>query len=120
MKLLIVIVEDPDKIEPLMDSWYEHNISGATIIDSRGMGHVIADHYSIFSRFSDLTGARGGSYHNNVIFTVIEKEDLLEQAIEDVYNIIGDLNKPDTGLLFTLPIGRVEGLKTPLPDDDHL
>lgn len=119
MKLLVVIVEDPDKIEPLMDSWYEHNISGATIIDSRGMGHVIADHYSIFSRFSDLTGARGGSYHNNVIFTVIENEKLLNKAIEDVYDIIGDLNQPNTGMLFTLPIGQVAGFKTPLSDDDN-
>lgn len=118
MKLLIVIVEDPDKIEPLMDSWYENNISGATIIDSRGMGHVIADNYSIFSRFSDLTGARGGSYHNNVIFTVIEKEEVLEKAIESVYKIIGDLDEPDTGMLFTLPIGQIAGFKTPLSDDN--
>lgn len=118
MKLLIVIVEDPDKIEPLMDSWYEHNISGATIIDSRGMGHVIADHYSIFSRFSDLTGTRGGSYHNNLIFTVIDKEEILEKAIADVYDIVGDLNEPDTGMLFTLPIGQVEGFKTPLSEGD--
>lgn len=117
MKLLIVIVEDPDKIEPLMDNWYENKISGATIIDSRGMGHIIADNYSIFSRFSDLTGARGGSYHNNVIFTIIEKDEVLEKAIEAVYKIIGNLNEPDTGMLFTLPIGRVEGFKTPLSDE---
>lgn len=119
MNLLVVIIEDPNKIEPLLDRWYEHDIAGATILDSRGMGHIISEHYSIFSRFSDLTGTSSESPNNNLIFTVIETEKTLQDAIQDVRDIIGDLSKPNTGMLFSLPVNNVEGFNTPIQDEER-
>ncbi len=117
MHLLVTVVEEPEKIEPILDMLYENDITGATVIDSRGMGHMIADHYSIFSRFSNLTGSHEGETHNNVLFTVIRTEETLERAIEIIKEVIGDLNQPNTGLLFTMRLDRVEGFATPLKDE---
>ena len=114
MHLLVAVIEDPEKMEPILDQFYENGIGGATVLDSMGMGHLIADHYSIFSRFADLTGSQQGSTNSKVMFTVVPTEETLELAIEIIKGVVGDLTQPDTGLLFTLPVGRVEGLDTPL------
>lgn len=116
MKLLVAVIEDTSQIENIMDLFYENDIGGATIINSRGMGHLIAHHYSIFARFSDLTGSEsdGSDIYNNTFFTVIKNDETLQLAIELIEKVVGDLNQPDTGLVFTLPVLEVKGLNTPL------
>jgi len=115
MKLLVAVIEDTTRIDTILDLFYENGIPGATVINSRGMGHVIADHYSIFARFSDLTGSsKGSDVHNSTIFTVIKTDETLQLAIELIEEVVGDLNQPDTGLIFTLPVLDVKGFNTPL------
>ncbi len=116
MKLLVAVIEDTSKIETIMDLFYENDIGGATIINSRGMGHLIAHHYSIFSRFGDLTGSDsdGSDIYNNTIFTVIKNDETLQLAIKLIEEVVGDLNQPDTGLIFTLPVLDAKGFDTPL------
>lgn len=116
VELLVAIIENSEDINPILDSFFEEDIPGATVIDSRGMGHMIADHTSIFSRFTDLTGGEGTSKHNNVLFTVIEEEEKLNRAKEIIKSIVGDLDEPDTGLIFTLPVSSIEGFGTHLTD----
>ena len=53
----------------------------------------------------------------STVMSVIESQETLDQAISLVKNICGDLTQPSTGILFTLPIGRVEGLAPILESD---
>ena len=48
--------------------------------------------------------------YNKTIFTVIEGEERLNNAIEAIRSVVGDLDKPNEGLLFTVPVGQVMGL----------
>ncbi len=116
MELIVAIIENSEDVSPILDRFYEEGIPGATVIDSRGMGHMIADHTSIFSRFSDLTGGEGASKHNNVLLTLVDDEEKIEKAISIIDEIVGDLDKPDTGLVFTIPVDRVAGFNTPLTE----
>lgn len=108
MKLLVVILNRVEKLEEVLEAFVEVGISGATVIDSVGMGHILSEEVPIFLglRFM-FTGAKP---HNKTIFSVIndEKE---EPAINVLQKILGDLNQPGTGVAFTLPIGRAEGIK---------
>ena len=47
--------------------------------------------------------------HNKTIFSVI-KDEKEESVIHLLENILGDLNKQGTGIVFTIPVDRVEGL----------
>lgn len=116
MEMLVAIIENPENINPILDRFFEEDIPGATVIDSRGMGHMIADHTSIFSRFTDLTGGEGASKHNNVLFTIIKEEEQMMQAKEIIKTVVGDLDEPDTGLIFTIPVNSIEGFGTQLTE----
>lgn len=109
MQLLVIVIEKEKHLRPILDEFFAANIPGATVIDSRGLGHIIADHIPIFSHFAELR--KGDVVHNKTIFTVLEKEEEVEKAIEIVESIVGDLREPDTGMLFTIPINKVLGYK---------
>lgn len=108
MKLLILILNKVEKLEEILEGFIEIGISGATIIDSIGMGHVLSEEVPIFAglRFM-FAGARP---HNKTIFSVIREEKEAE-ALALIKKIIGDLNQPGTGIVFTIKLDRVEGLK---------
>ena len=107
MKLLVVIINDRSKLTALLDRYYELGIKGATVIDSQGMGHLIADHVPFFTRFAELNDQKESA--SNTIFSVIKDDSLLNDAIEAVEEVVGDLNESNTGVLFVLPIEYAKG-----------
>jgi nitrogen regulatory protein P-II 1 len=108
MKLLVLILNRVDKLEEVLEGFVEIGITGATIIDSIGMGHVLSEEVPIFLglRFM-FTGAKP---HNKTIISVI-KDKKEKPAIKMLSKILGSLNQPGTGIVFTLPIESVKGMK---------
>ena len=108
MKLLILILNKVEKLEEVLEGFLEAGVTGATIFDSVGMGHIISDEVPIFAGLRFMFA--GAKPHNKTILSVIknEKED---EVIHILRNILGDLDEPGTGIVFTLPLDRVDGLK---------
>jgi hypothetical protein len=50
---------------------------------------------------------------NSTIFSVIESEERLRAAINMITEVCGDMSVPGTGILFTVPLNRVVGLRQP-------
>ena len=111
MKLLVLILNKVEKLEEVLEGYLEVGISGATIIDSVGMGHVLSEEVPIFAGLRFMFA--GSKPHNKIILSVIQDEKE-EEAIRLLGNILGDLGKPGTGIVFSLPVDRVEGLKPEL------
>lgn len=108
MKLLVLILNKVEKLEEVLEGFLELGVTGATIIDSIGMGHVISEEVPIFAGLRFMFA--GAKPHNKMIFSVItdNKED---PVIDVLKKILGDLGQPGTGIVFTMPLDRVEGLK---------
>ena len=108
MKLLILILNKVEKLEEVLEGFIEAGVTGATLFDSVGMGHIISDEVPIFAGLRFMFA--GAKPHNKTIISVIknEKED---EVIHILRNILGDLGEPGTGIVFTLPLDRVDGLK---------
>jgi nitrogen regulatory protein P-II 1 len=108
MKLLVLILNRVEKLEEVLEGFLEVGVTGATIIDSIGMGHVISEEVPIFAGLRFMFA--GAKPHNKMIFSVItdNKED---PVINVLRKILGDLGQPGTGIVFTIPLDRVEGLK---------
>ena len=43
MKLLFIILNSADKLEEVLEGLLEVGVTGATVVDSVGMGHIIED-----------------------------------------------------------------------------
>ena len=108
MKLLVLILNKVEKLEEVLEGFLEVGVTGATIIDSIGMGHVISEEVPIFAGLRFMFA--GAKPHNKMIFSVIT-DDKEDPVITVLKKILGDLGQPGTGIVFTIPLDRVEGLK---------
>ena len=108
MKLLVLFLNKVEKLEEVLEGFVEVGISGATVVDSVGMGHILSEEVPIFAGLRFMFA--GNKPHTKTIFSVMrdEKE---EQVIRLLKKILGDLNQPGTGIVFTISLDRVEGLK---------
>jgi hypothetical protein len=112
--LLVAVVNDPEKVDDILSGYLEIGVTGATVINSEGMGRVLSHDIPIFAGLQTLiTRSRP---QNRTIFSVIG-EDKLDEALALLQEVCGDLNAPATGIAFTLPLDRVVGLAPELGDD---
>lgn len=111
MKLLILILNKVEKLEEVLEGFIEIGITGATVIDSVGMGHILSEEVPIFLGLRFMFA--GAKPQNKMVLSTI-KEEKEEPAINLLKKILGDLNEPGTGIVFTIPVDRVEGLKPEL------
>ena len=108
MQLLLFILNKEEHLEEILEMFLELDINGATIVDSIGMGRILAHDIPIFAGFRNLMqDSRPG---NKTIFTVVS-DDKVEQVVKGIEQICGCLDEPGSGILITLPVSNVIGLK---------
>jgi len=106
MKLLVIVLNKPEKLEEILEGFIEIGITGATIIDSVGMGQILSEEVPIFAGLRFMFA--GAKPYNKTIFSVI-KEEKVEPAIKLLEKILGDLKERGKGIVFVLPVEQVEG-----------
>jgi nitrogen regulatory protein PII len=110
MELLICVINKSELLDEVLSGLLEAGIAGCTVIESQGMGKIISQDIPIFSGFKSLfSGARESNF---TIFSVIKEKEALESAIILIKEIYGSFDEPNAGILFTLPVGRIEGLSS--------
>lgn len=109
MQMLVLVLNNESYLEDLLNELEKKGIKGATIIDSTGMGRVLHsnDDIPIFGGIKFLMNDKRP--FNKTIFTVI-KDNQVEIATKAVKDVVGDLNEPGTGILFTVPVSYCEGI----------
>jgi nitrogen regulatory protein P-II 1 len=106
MKLVIIILNKIELLEDLLEAFLEIGVSGATVLDSVGMGHVISEHIPIFAGLQDAFA--GSSPGNKTILAVVEDE-MVDKVAEVVNDICSNFNEPGSGLMITVPVDKIFG-----------
>lgn len=108
MKLLVFVLHKIEKLEDVLKSFNEQEIKGATIINSTGMAQTLAASDELV--FRTLRQVLDLDRTENRTILVLLKEREVEVAIDAITRVVGDLSKPDTGILFTVPVDFVKGI----------
>jgi nitrogen regulatory protein PII len=107
MQFLILILNREEKLEEILTYFLEEGVSGATIVESEGMGRVLSQEVPIFAGFRDFFAL--SKPFNRTIFSVVPDE-LVEPLGEGIGQILGGWDKTGSGVLLTLPVGRAWGV----------
>jgi len=107
MRLLVAVVHDPEKLDEILSGFVEIGITGATVLNSEGMGSLLSQDIPIFAGLQTLVS--GSRPQNRLILSVIA-EDKVQPVVDLLKDVAGDLDKPATGIAFTLPVDQVFGL----------
>ena len=114
MNVLVVVLNHEEHVRILLERFHEIDVRGATVISSTGMGQLLAADVPIFSTLSKLLSGASDRVENYTVFSVIRTDETLEKAIALVHEVVGDMKAPDSGILFVVPVVRIEGLAAPL------
>jgi nitrogen regulatory protein P-II 1 len=112
VQLLIAVINQEERIEDVLSGFLEIGVTGATVINSEGMGRLLSSEVPIFAGLAALQ--RRTRPRNQTVFAVIEDDAKVERALQLLQEVCGSLDEPGTGIAFTLPVTRVVGLKPEL------
>lgn len=110
--MIMLVLDDVNQCSTILEAWDAQGVGGITILESTGMGRIkklsIRDDIPIMPSLSRLLQTR--EERHRTLFTVVETEEMVDQIIETTEAIIGDMESPNNGVIFVLPVSRVKGL----------
>ncbi|MCL7926439.1 MAG: hypothetical protein M8860_08230 [marine benthic group bacterium] len=114
MEMLIAVINDVELMDEVLAGFLELGITGATVLDSEGMGRVLSHDIPIFAGLQTLISR--SRPQNQTLFSVIDEPEKVDQAIALLQDVCGRFEDPATGIAITLPVNRVVGLAPELGD----
>jgi nitrogen regulatory protein PII len=108
MKLVIFVLNREELLDQVLQAYAEVGITGATILDSEGMGRFLTYEVPLFADFKEFM--KGNKPYNKTIFSVVRDESVISRLQAILDEICGGLANPGTGILFTVPVDWAIGL----------
>ncbi len=112
MDALFIVLNEEEYLDDILDSFVKVGVKGATILDSQGMGSAMTNSGRGKEPFFGgiRTFVENARPYNKTIFAVIKDKDLLEKTVSAVEEILGDIDDPGVGMIFTIPVGDTYGM----------
>ena len=109
MYALFLVLNETDYLDEILARFVDVGVQGATILDSQGMASALVrsggrDFPLCGSLKAFMEGARP---YNKTIFTVLDNEQLVERTVSAVQDVLGEVDHPSVGFMFSVPIGQV-------------
>ena len=109
---IVFVLDNADQCRDILDAWENAGIRGVTILESSGLGRVrragIRDDLPLMPSLSDLF--MNTETQHRTLFTVVKSESQIEAIVKATQSVVGDLEQPDTGFLFVVPVSQVHGI----------
>lgn len=108
--MTLFILDDPSLLDEVLKAWSEGGIKGATIIESTGLYR--RQRKLIPMRYL-YSGPQAEERDNVAMFALVESKEAAEKCLELTESVVGDLNKPHTGVFAAWPLAFTKGLSRP-------
>ena len=111
MQLLVLILSKVDSMPEMLSSFMKENIGGTTIVDCEGMLKVIgAAHINPPPIFGSLRQYLNPERPKGKLLLTVLSDEQLPIAKKIIDQSVGGIDKPDTGIYFTISLDSVQGL----------
>ena len=105
MELLFIVLNKEEYLEDILSILVELGVSGATIMDSEGLGRFLADHVPIFAGLRQLMGER--KTPSKTIFALVDGKGFVGKLQKLLKEEDIDFTRPGTGIIFSVPVNDV-------------
>lgn len=113
-ELVVVVLNEPEYLHEVLTAFVEAGCPPATVLESQGMGRILAQDVPIFAGFRHLFA--GSKPYNFTVFTVVDDPALVPGLLALVRDVLKDVEEEAKGVLFTVPVSSFARLtQTPTP-----
>jgi hypothetical protein len=114
-QLVNLVIHDPGMVHALAEAWLASGVTGMTILDSRGLSHMTygegaREDLPLFPSLRKMM--EGAEHHSRLIMSVVPDGFDIDGLVAATERVLGPLEKPDSGILFVLPVSQVRGLRS--------
>lgn len=114
MYMVTLVLDDPGRLDAVVDAWAAVGISGATIIESTGIYRQRAARRQVHARHAFGGGGAADEFGNVTLFAIVPDEAVARQCLAAAEAVVGDLDGPNTGVLAAWPLSLVKGVPAEL------
>ncbi len=107
--LVMLILDDVNRLPQILKVWREIGVPGVTILESTGgyrttswLSQVGLDFLDRLFETEELT--------RRTLMAAIEEESLMEQAVAEAERVMDGLDRPNSGIIMVLPIHLTRGI----------
>jgi len=116
-QLLMIVLNDPQHLPEILQTWRDIGVPGTTILNSAG-GHrtrTLFSHIglSALDNLFERQEVRG-----KTLLASFEDDELLSKAIGEAEQIVGGFDRPGSGVLMVLPITQALGIFKAEPKEE--
>ena len=113
MYMLIMVLDDSSRLQEVLQAWRDAGIKGITVLESTGLNRILprTSAQPMYAGFMQMFGS--GRVGHNTLFAVIDSLEEAETAVRATENVLGDLTKPHTGIIFAVPVAKTWGFPEP-------
>lgn len=120
MHMVMLVIDDMDRLDAVLDAWLAVGVAGATIIETTGLHRLkfksLGARYSFgFPRVTDRV--EHGHY---TVFVAVRDLGQARQCLDAAEEVLGNLDDPHTGIFTAWPLSLGKGLQTVLDEYDGL
>jgi hypothetical protein len=114
MKMVILITAQTEQSLEIASAWQGAGASGVTILEGHGLHRLqksleIRDDLPLIPSLASLL--RGREVDTHLLLSIVD-DGLAARLVKETEAILGDLTLPGNGLVVTLEIGGIFGLRT--------
>lgn len=112
-QMVVLVLDELEVSSEVLEAWQHVGVSGVTILESTGLGRVrakmgIRDDLPFLPSLERLLQTR--EEEHRTMFTLVDSPEMVDELIEATLRITGDLEGPNKGILFVVPITRAIGI----------
>lgn len=109
MYMVMLVLDNPDRLDDVLQAWESAGIRGATIVESTGLQRLRRK--SVPMRY--LFQAPGLVEEGHLtLFVIVEGEQMVQDCLRATEQIVMDLNLPNTGVFAAWPLTIVRGVSS--------
>ncbi|NLL38031.1 MAG: hypothetical protein GX254_00355 [Clostridiales bacterium] len=109
-QVLVLVFSQHEKLSKLLVELNNVGIKGATIINSTGMAQVLINNKETDTLLGSLRTMLSPGREENLTVFIILDEEKVNTARGVIHDVLGPLDKPGVGILFTMPVTFCEGI----------
>jgi hypothetical protein len=109
MYAVMLVLNDPEKLDALIDALWEGGIQGATIFESMGVMRQRARRYPIPVRYA-FPVESGREEGNTTVLSIVPDEAAAQKYLQIAEGVLGNLDQPHTGVFCAWPIAFTKGI----------
>lgn len=108
MHMILFVLNDPEKLDIVLEAWELVGITGVTILESTGIQRRRSAQQRIPLRYrlGPMIPHETGHY---TLIAIVSNITIVTKCLSATENLIGNLDLPDTGVFTAWPLDVVKG-----------